>query len=550
MMIRKVVLRRFKRFADQTFDHLDGQVVLAGPNNAGKTTILQAIATWNLALTRWKELNDFQRHGGAYPKAPIARQAFSSVPLRAFDSLWHNRLYNGQIEIAITFTDGPTVTMELINDSTEQVYVRPKQDVDPAHLRALIVDVAFVPPMTGLSPEEPVYQEPFIRHLLGQGKPGDVLRNVLWQVSLKQTAWTALASGISRLFGFQLIPPNTQGAFIIAEYLPQGATRALDIASAGSGFQQVLMLLAFLYLRPSSVLLLDEPDAHLHVILQDAIYGELCAVAAKQNSQLLIATHSEVIINNVDPDRLLLVMNRPRRIADRADRNRLRRALGVLTNTDLMQAVVAPGVLFLEGSSDLALLRAWSEVLDHPARETLTTKLFWKQTIHQYRDGANGVATREMHDLLRLVKDDLPGLEITDSDGREEPNEEPITGQGMQRVRWRRYEIESYLIHPAALERFVISKVGEAASAPHVVDLKAKLEELFPAAVLANPLGEHAILIGTKARTLLLPPALEAAGIHGFDYTEYHEIAALMLPEEIHPEVTEKLDAIQQAFRL
>ena len=31
-------------------------------------------------------------------------------------------------------------------------------------------------------------------------------------------------------------------------------------------------------------------------------------------------------------------------------------------------------------------------------------------------------------------------------------------------------------------------------------------------------------------------------------HTRYHEIAALMLPEEIHPEVTEKLDGVCRAF--
>jgi hypothetical protein len=41
-----------------------------------------------------------------------------------------------------------------------------------------------------------------------------------------------------------------------------------------------------------------------------------------------------------------------------------------------------------------------------------------------------------------------------------------------------------------------------------------------------------------------------AAGIHGYDYTSYDEIAAVMTPEEIHPEVKEKLDFIQQAFGL
>jgi len=68
-VIHRVRLRRFKRFGDVEFV-LPGHVVLAGPNNMGKTTVLQAIAAWSLALGRWKQLNDFQRHGGAYTRAP------------------------------------------------------------------------------------------------------------------------------------------------------------------------------------------------------------------------------------------------------------------------------------------------------------------------------------------------------------------------------------------------------------------------------------------------------------------------------------------------
>lgn len=43
---------------------------------------------------------------------------------------------------------------------------------------------------------------------------------------------------------------------------------------------------------------------------------------------------------------------------------------------------------------------------------------------------------------------------------------------------------------------------------------------------------------------------MTAAGLPAFPYTRYHEIAAVMLPEEIHPEVKEKLDLIQKAFNL
>jgi hypothetical protein len=63
------------------------------------------------------------------------------------------------------------------------------------------------------------------------------------------------------------------------------------------------------------------------------------------------------------------------------------------------------------------------------------------------------------------------------------------------------------------------------------------------------PGGDHAFLNNTKARTELLPPALTAAGLPGFPYTRYHEIAAVMRPGEIHPEVREKLDGIVRAFR-
>lgn len=542
-MIRKVVIRRFKRFSEVTFD-LPGHVVLAGLNNTGKTTV------WGLAFDRWKRLNDFQRHRGAYTRAPITRQTFSAVPLRAFDLLWRDRSYQGTLEIEISSTHDWTITMEFIADSSEQIYVRPKPDADPTTVRNAVLLPVFVPPMTGLSPEEPVYQAPKIDQLLGQAKPGEVLRNLLVQARQSETAWTALQESIQRLFHYELLPPNADGPDILAEYTTQAGGPRFDIASAGSGFQQVLMLLTFLNTRPASVLLLDEPDAHLHVILQDAIYGELKAVAAKQHSQLIIATHSEVIINVVEPRELCVMLNHPRMLADTEDRSRLIKSLGTLSNEDILLAMEAPGVLYLEDYTDLEILRAWAKTLGHPVYEILTTCLFWRKTVHQPRPGAAGIAAKEHYDALKLVRDDLPGLELVDGDAHPGIPSTPITGQGLQRLRWKRYEIESYLLHPEALARYVSELVGSGAAPVHVQDLRKHFEDTYPPAFLRDPLTDLPLLIGTKARTLLLPPALEAAGLFGVPYTRYHEIAAVMLPEEVHPEVKEKLDAIQKAFGL
>jgi predicted ATPase len=549
-MIQSVAIRRFKRFEELRFALNGRHVVLAGPNNMGKNTILQAIAAWSLAFSRWRELNDFQRHGGYYTKAPIARQAFSAVPLRRFDLMWANRKYTGNMEIEICSTKGRTITMEFIADSTEQIFVRPARNADPATLRQAVLESVFVPAMSGLSKEEPLYARPeTVADLLGQAKPGDVLRNLLYQTSLSQTAWELLTEAIQRLFGYRLLPPDASGAYIIAEY--QSGTEGIrfDISSAGSGFQQVLMLLTFLNIRPATVLLLDEPDAHLHVILQDSIYSELRKVAEKQNSQLVIATHSEVIINSVEPRELWVIMQAARPMAENSEKSRLITSLRVLSNTDIMLTLEADGVLYVEGYTDLEILRAWAQILEHRAADFLK-KIFWKPTVWEPRLGSDGIKAKDHYDALQLVKENMPGLVLVDGDANSAIQSTPITGNGLQRLRWNRYEIESYLVHPAALARFVEQKVGADSARPHIEDLDRHFRETYPPAFIQNPLVDIPFIKNTKARKELLPPALDAAGLIGFPYTHYHEIAAVMKPEEIHPEIAEKLDQIMEAFSL
>lgn len=550
-MIREVTIRRFKRFEEQKF-LLDGHVVLAGPNNMGKTTLLQAIAAWDLALNRWRLLNDPQKHGGAYTKAPIARQAFMAVPLRNYELMWTNRDYRQTAEVEVLTARGEKVCMEFIPDSTEQIYVRPKAQVSREALASIAVRATYVPPMSGLGVEEPVYQRPKIDQLLALQKPGDVLRNLLVEAHAGQN-WGELVETMRRLFNVELLPPDATGADIVAEYRQANAGARLDVRSAGSGFQQVLMLLTFLHTRPGAVLLIDEPDAHLHVYLQDSIYGELRRVAARTNSQLIVATHSEVIINSVAPEELCAMYARPMRLSDGTDRQRLADSLGVLTQTDAMLATEACGVLYVEGHTDLDLLREWAKALNHRAYAWLSTTPFWRATVQQHREDAPGIQATEHHEALKLVRPDLPALELRDSDARRFPDT-AITGTGFQRLRWRRYEIESYLLHPAALARFVAKLHALPETDPVVVEsVRGMMDwarDNLPPAVARDMTADHEYLNTTKARASILPPMLQAAGFSGLPYTRYSEIAAVMRPDEIHSEVREKLDAIATALRL
>ncbi len=97
----------------------------------------------------------------------------------------------------------------------------------------------------------------------------------------------------------------------------------------------------------------------------------------------------------------------------------------------------------------------------------MTTQLFWKPTVWENRLGAKGVTGKVHDEAIKLVRDELPGLVILDGDDDRRVTETRISGQGLQRIRWKRYEIESYLLHPDVLSRFVEKIVGEEVAPLH-----------------------------------------------------------------------------------
>ena len=180
-------------------------------------------------------------------------------------------------------------------------------------------------------------------------------------------------------------------------------------------------------------------------------------------------------------------------------------------------------------------------------------ELMWKPAVFQAQAGRSGIKARDHFDALRLVRDQTcPGLRLHDGDGH--PSVQNTADQGDRSCSGfaggaTRSRATSFIRMPSST-RFVAAEVGPGSAEMHVAGHAGPLaQRMFPPAVVNDPLGESRISERqTKARTRLLPPMLDAAGLHGLPYTRYHEIAALMLPEEIHPEVIEKLDAICRAF--
>jgi energy-coupling factor transporter ATP-binding protein EcfA2 len=566
-MIRKVTLRNFKRFDDITFT-LAGHVVLAGPNNTGKTTLLQAVAAWALAYGKWRELNDFNPRRNGYAWQDLERLAFSAVSLRSFDLLWRNRQRSAPLEIGLQVDGVAMLTLEFRFRAAGQMQVHPKSDCtsDVVSHPAYRLQTTFVPAMAGLAREEMRLADPeAIRYLLAQGRPGEVLRNLLVSVHRDQPAWQALNATVYRMFGASLLPP-VPGAPLECEYqqappekLPVAGLPRLDIASAGSGFLQVLLVLSLMLTQGEQgahqVLLIDEPDAHLHLLLQKTIYDELRSVAAQRKAQLLVATHSEQVIESADPHELYLMYGQPRKVSDAGERALLMHSLGALTHSEVLAANGAAGVLYAEDATDFAILDAFARVLgDDDALRLLTVTLVRKRSRAPVPEGLGEVQPARHWEMLKLVNPALPAVELLDGDAKNE-GQQSITGSAekMQRARWRYYEIESYLLSPGPWQRFLKAKLGEGAAADQATSAAfQEMDRLLEATYRQHPLlptpPQQRVLETEPASKTLIPAMLQAAGLNQFNKSSYFEIAQHFQPEEVHPEVRHKLALLKFAF--
>ena len=295
------------------------------------------------------------------------------------------------------------------------------------------LSVAFLPPMSGLASNETRLDEGAINVRIGEGRTAEVLRNLCYQVSGDVQKWQKLCAQIHSLFGVHLDEPNyiQERGEIAMNYRDESGI-SLDLSSSGRGLQQTLLLLAYIAAHPGSVLLLDEPDAHLEILRQRQIYQILTESTIENDSQIVAASHSEVILNEAaDRDVVIAFLGKPHRIDGRG--SQLRKSLRMIGFEHYYQAQQQGWVLYLEGATDLAILRAFAEKLSHDAMAVLE-----RPYVHYV--GNQPTEARKHFYGLREAKPDLVGFCLFDriSDQLQTPPE-------LIEYAWQRREIENYI---------------------------------------------------------------------------------------------------------
>jgi hypothetical protein len=315
--------------------------------------------------------------------------------------------------------------------------------------------------------------------------------------------------------------------------------------------QQTLLLLAYLALHPSAVLLLDEPDAHLEVLRQREIFQILSESARSSGSQLIIASHSEEILNQAaetSEDGVVAFLGKPHRIP-RSRTAAVRRALDEVRIDQYYLAEQKGWVLYLENRTDLSILRAFAARLKHPAGKALEFPFL-------YSIGNQPNNGRRHFDALSEAKADLEGYLLVDQDAPE-----LRTRQNLLERKWERREIENYICQPETLESFAKEYGRSAAGGPlfeqsfsdrALQSMRKAIEDRVPPAALrdrSDPWWAN-VKASDEFLDLVFPGFFHGLGLKpDFPKASYHELVRHIPPKMISPEVVTVLDEIDAVAR-
>lgn len=410
MYIKVLKIKDFKSIKNVEV-HLDMQFsILTGVNNSGKTTILEALSLWVECFE--KLLNVAQRsvtgkyRKGDYILGPINNKYFNfdeinSVRCPDFEDIFRDRNVKQAVMIEATVVNEEKDLSQTIgftiSNSTNTRYVISLVDEKNfdyhlfnnifTHLNNGGVSSYFASPVASIEQREEFVTEPVLADAIRQRHSYQYIRNRIYKLYHSpvfrqfQDDLSFVLYGTSSAARIVLRSQSdiNKDKRVVITYSIGRETVEKDLALLGSGTLQVIEILLDLYhqadeRRDLNLVLLDEPDSHIHRDIQERLIQTLNRTGA--NNQVVITTHNETLIRSAQLSNLFHVDGTGRGKVQCLYKKELPKlnsphftgpypalATPVIRNInstsnglDFISAIEADKIIFVEGDDDARLL--------------------------------------------------------------------------------------------------------------------------------------------------------------------------------------------------
>jgi ABC-type cobalamin/Fe3+-siderophores transport system ATPase subunit len=326
MQIRKITIKNFKAIEETTLDLIDFNVIV-GINGSGKSSVLQALH-WMFQSGRNQNIQANQKKTDG---ATLSEKDATYMPSPDYRNAGHGQEYGNRQE-------APKLDLLVEAEGDDGTLIRADMWIKSARNEGISVHVpsgnpfvatlrdqarefsAYIPGLAGIPLSEEKRSKLIVQRLAAAGDANTVLRNVLDLLRAikidEKDGLTIVQDYVSRVMGgFNLAvefeddkQTNIFAQFQTNEMKRADAKRFKPLELAGIGFLQVIQIFAYLvYFRPV-LLLVDEPDSHLHPMAQERLVTVLCESALQFKTQVILTTHSPSVVRALPPNTRVIWM--------------------------------------------------------------------------------------------------------------------------------------------------------------------------------------------------------------------------------------------------
>ncbi|MBI5154697.1 ATP-binding protein [Candidatus Poribacteria bacterium] len=507
--ITEFQITNFRQFGKCAVIPLRPITVLIGANNSGKSTILQALTLFQFCFETCLES---ARNGGNGSKLTLKAKNIGAddigrLPVSTPADLWCMGRTKVPITLKAKFEGGGELTFKLelrFNLFNIEPACAGIADLDP-FLRAL--QIRLIPIFSGLLPREEFLTAPSLTDRQRSQRHGEIVRNLLYVLKREAPKRFRLLDGlVKRLYpDVQLdvlydeeIARKSGTAKIDSEYADSVLTVRRDLIVAGSGMHQALQIFSGILQPGNLIVLLDEPDAHLHARLQGGLMRVLTDLTESERIQFIIATHSPQLLNSAPPDSVLVChQGAVRPFAPSAAHLETLDSLGALDRMELVPLLQTRRVVFVENREDRDLIgmflqKKYGNLKAEAVLRGVTFLFTYQEPV------ASGVLdkARVLRDLLKdRFLEGVGGrsspefVSVGDRDYRTEAEIRRVEREHSAKAKshgfgfpfrlklWKRTEIENYLLDPVAMKASLARALRERGMQADTESLLAELEQ-------------------------------------------------------------------------